>query len=303
MQDAETRLRDAVERLRADLRARYPVVIDDAQWSWRHGAVQVQGAVLVTAQALGYQKAIARALGLTLGDIPRPTVLTDLATAHTDVSWARLHGEGTLDLFGSPDGDDLQTQWTLAGWVRLFLDEDGRGRVLLQLPDGTVGWAGRDHVRPDDPADDPWSSLGHAPTGVLAESGVPLDVAADLARKRMGRPYLWGGNTFEAADCSGFVQSVVYEASGVLLPKNTRDQMKRGVRVAKAAIEPGDLLFVRGRNKNLMHVGLALYADGDGVSVIHSCLSRKCVLEESLPAFLERYRFTAARRVVAWGAR
>jgi len=302
VEDAETRLEDAVGGLRADLRARYPVVIDTTQWSWMDGAIHVRGAVLVSAQALGYQKGISSALELNLHDIPRPTVLTDRSTHYTAVSWAQLQGTGSLDLFGSPDGDDLQTQWKLSGWVRLFLNEPTRARVLLQLPDGTVGWSVREHLRPDTPAADPWSGVDHAPTNVVANSNVSLDVAAVLARKRVGSPYLWGGNTTEAADCSGFVQTVVHDASGVLLPKNTRDQMKCGVRVARDSIEPGDLLFVRGRKKNVMHVGLVLGAEGNDLSVIHSCLSRERVLEETLDVFLERYRFTAARRVLRWRA-
>ena len=57
-------------------------------------------------------------------------------------------------------------------------------------------------------------------------------------------------------------------------------------------------MFVRGPDQGLGHVGLAL-PSGEDVTVIHSCLTKNLVVEEPLSEFLERYRFTAARRVVS----
>ncbi|MCO4770377.1 MAG: C40 family peptidase [Deltaproteobacteria bacterium] len=293
------RLKDAIAQLRVELRERYPVLVDDTSWSVEADAIRVRGSVLVPSQALAYQKAIGAALARGVSDVPRPLVLTDLSADHRALRWARLVSD--VDLFGSPDEDNLQTQWAAGAWVRSFLDEADRARVLIQLPDGTVGWVTRAHLAPATPQNDPWEHLVRSPAGSLTPAARTLGHAAAVARDRLGRPYRWGGNTLEAADCSGFVQSVVLDA-GVLMPKNTRDQMRRGVRVAQGAIDAGDLVFVKGREKALMHVGLALpdAENSANVSVIHSCLSRARVLEESLPDFLERYRFVAARRVVSW---
>ncbi len=95
------------------------------------------------------------------------------------------------------------------------------------------------------------------------------------------------------------MQAVVCQAASVLLPKNTKDQRRCGERVAKGAIDAGDLIFVRGKNSRLSHVGLALPSP-DGTTVIHSCLSRKRILEEPLTDFLKRYDFLGARRPVLW---
>jgi len=297
--DPAASLAQRVAQHRADLHARYPVVIDDSEWGCDDAGVSVRGSVLVSSQALAYQKLIGDLLGVALAEVPRPTVLSDLATDYRAVQWGSVGGEGALDLHSGPDDDDLQTQWIPPCAVRVFLNEPARSRALAQLPDGTVGWVDRRRLAPLSPETDPWGELRRASVDGVSETDGTLDDAARRARARLGRPYRWGGNTEQSADCSGFVQSVVHQAAGVLLPKNTRDQMKRGVRVGKAAIEPGDLLFVRGRTKNLMHVGLVLRAE-DAVTVVHSCLSRERVLEESLEEFLERYRFTAARRVLRW---
>ncbi len=303
MSPTAARVADAVARLRADLRKRYPVVVDDTRWSMGEEGVAVTGSVLVAGQALAYQKAIAEALGgVAIADVPRPVILTALETPWTLLDWARLVGSDSVDLHGGPDAHDLQTQWAVGAWVRRFLDDSARPRVLVQLPDGTVGWVDRERLATERPPQDPWGHLRRTTAGAISEAKSPLSQAARVARGRLGRPYLWGGNTDASSDCSGFVQSVVHEAGGVLLPKNTRDQMKRGVRVARGNIDAGDIVFVKGREKALMHVGLALPAEAGGISVIHSCLSRARVLEEPLVVFLERYRFVGARRVLDWGA-
>ena len=302
MSSTAARVADAVARLQADLRQRYPVVVDDTRWTVNGEEVAVTGSVLVSGQALAYQKAIAAALGgIAITNIPRPVVLTALETPWELLDWARLVGSDPVDLHGGPDTHDLQTQWAVGAWVRRFLDDPTRPRVLTQLPDGTVGWIDRDRLVADRPPQDPWAHLRRTVVGEVSAAEHPLSHGARIARGRLGRPYLWGGNTDASADCSGFVQSVVHEAGGVLLPKNTRDQMKRGVRVARGNIDAGDIVFVKGREKALMHVGLALRAEAGGVSVIHSCLSRARVLEEPLDVFLARYRFVGARRVLDWG--
>ncbi len=287
-------LADAVRAARDELRDRYPVLVDDTAWTWADGP-SVTGSVLVASQALIYQRAIGAAFDLPPVDVARPGVLTAPDASYRAMAWGQLVGDGAVDLFARADGDDLQTQWPTGDLVRHF--HDAGERCLVQLPDLTVGWVDRARVEPRDVDTDPWASLRRVPTGDLVDGD--LEETARVARRRLGRPYRWGGNTEDAADCSGFVQAVLLEATGWLLPKNTRDQMRTGVRVAVGDIVAGDLVFVRGRDKGLMHVGIALPAD-DGISVIHSCLSRNVVLEETLGAFLERYRFTAARRVADW---
>jgi hypothetical protein len=298
---AITALREAAAAVRAEAAARYPVLVDTTHWAVLDGRPMVGGSVLVPAQADAYQEALA-AFSPDDRPVVRPIVLTDLGTTWHKQRWARGVGEGPLDLHRRPDGDDLQTQWPCATWLRWFAaDPSGGPRALVQILDGTVGWVdGRRLDRSDEPERDPWEGVQRA-EAKRAVSGGDLEAAAAAARRRLGRPYLWGGNTEAAADCSGFVQAVAYEAAGVLLPKNTKDQLRRGARVAVTDLRPGDFVYVQGRDKRVMHVGLALPVD-DSVWVIHSCLSRGRVLEESLSDFLEMYRFVGGRRIVAWGA-
>lgn len=293
----QERLDSAVADARRELRIAWPTLVDTTTWSWDGIGVRVSGGVLLPAQARRYEAVLSAALAPLA--IPSPAVLSSLGTGWTGHAWVEVACTEPLDVHRSPDGDDLQTQREPPARLRTFASHGDR--TLVQLPDGTLGWADSVRLLPCRPVDDPWAGIVRARPDVAVPATDPaaLDRAAALARERLGRPYLWGGNTALAADCSGFVQSIVYAASGVLLPKHTGEQRRMGLRVGAPSIGPGDLVFVRGRDLDLAHVGLALQAGCD-VAVIHSCLSRDRVLEEPLAAFLDRYIFGCARRAVAW---
>jgi len=73
-----------------------------------------------------------------------------------------------------------------------------------------------------------------------------------VARREIGRPYVWGATGPWAFDCSGLVQ-YVYRHVGVLLPRTTWGMMDRGRRVY-GPLHPGDLVFFF----NGEHVGIYL---------------------------------------------
>jgi cell wall-associated NlpC family hydrolase len=62
------------------------------------------------------------------------------------------------------------------------------------------------------------------------------------ARSLVGIPYLWGGRSGYALDCSGLTQ-LVYRLHGVMLPRDTGDQANAGRAVSVSARSPGDLLL------------------------------------------------------------
>jgi cell wall-associated NlpC family hydrolase len=70
-------------------------------------------------------------------------------------------------------------------------------------------------------------------------------------------PYLWGGNSYRGIDCSAFVQTVMYQALGITLPRTSYEQSNVGMDVAKEDLKFGDLLFFDTMHKGrTTHVGI-----------------------------------------------
>ncbi|MCD4655731.1 C40 family peptidase, partial [bacterium] len=101
-----------------------------------------------------------------------------------------------------------------------------------------------------------------------------------------------GGRSLESMDCSGMIQRIFMDQN-LLLPKNSRDQRKCGIRISLNNSIPGDLIFAIGKEKKLHHVAICLR---NGIQ--HACLSKGHILCESLADFTQKYRIIAVRRIV-----
>jgi cell wall-associated NlpC family hydrolase len=79
------------------------------------------------------------------------------------------------------------------------------------------------------------------------------------AKKHLGAPYVWGGESASGMDCSGLVQ-LTFDKFDIHLPRVSRDQAKSGVEVAGGVknAKPGDLIFY---GNPVNHVGIYV---GDG---------------------------------------
>ncbi|WP_441249348.1 NlpC/P60 family protein [Kitasatospora sp. McL0602] len=83
-----------------------------------------------------------------------------------------------------------------------------------------------------------------------------------FAYAQLGKPYRWGATGPDSYDCSGLT-GAAWRAGGVGLPRVSQDQWNAGRHVARADLQPGDLVFFFG---DLHHVGIYI---GDG-RMIHA---------------------------------
>jgi cell wall-associated NlpC family hydrolase len=73
------------------------------------------------------------------------------------------------------------------------------------------------------------------------------------AKKYIGSPYLWGGNTPAGFDCSGF-SKYVFEKVGISLPRTAATQFS-GLK-AVSSPSPGDLVFFTTYAPGASHLGI-----------------------------------------------
>jgi cell wall-associated NlpC family hydrolase len=141
-----------------------------------------------------------------------------------------------------------------------------------------------------------------APRGELPAAppwaGRQRDQTSDLVLAAMnfvGVPYRRGGSSVDSGfDCSGFTRHIFELSLGLLLPRRVDDQAGAGglVRVDRAALHPGDLVFFDTLKRTFSHVGIYV---GDG-RFIHAPRSGSAVRIEDMRQAYWSQRFTGARR-------
>ena len=107
--------------------------------------------------------------------------------------------------------------------------------------------------------------------------------------------YVRGGhNPSTGFDCSGFVRYVFAHAIGLQLPNNSAAQFLAGIKVKRADMKPGDLVFFHtgGRHHRISHVGIYI-SNG---RFIHSPTTGKSVEISSLDDSYWAKRFAGAKR-------
>ena len=200
-------------------------------------------------------------------------------------------------LFAAPsEGADRVCDLVMGDLVRKAFTSKGKpvyrkGFFKAILPSGKEGW-----VKKKDVTD----------FSIWADSVVPTaENVIRIARLFVGVPYLWGGNTIKGTDCSGLTRCA-FMMNGLLLPRNTSQQIKIGDEVDCSgiaagdfsALEPGDLvLFGNPQTRRVSHVAIYI---GDGHIIHSSNVVRINSLRPADPDYYEGGvpRLLAVRRVL-----
>jgi hypothetical protein len=104
--------------------------------------------------------------------------------------------------------------------------------------------------------------------GDWSKSDPNVQSIISVAKQMMGFPYLWGGSSSKALDCSGLVK-LSYFSQGIVLARDASQQARYGKQIDFKNInnlQPGDLLFFGRSVQHITHVGIYL---GEG-NFIHS---------------------------------
>jgi cell wall-associated NlpC family hydrolase len=82
----------------------------------------------------------------------------------------------------------------------------------------------------------------------------PARKALDYAYAQLGKPYIYGGTGPKGYDCSGLTM-MAWRAAGVSIPRVVPDQYNATRHVAKANLQPGDLVYFLNMGHEGMYVG------------------------------------------------
>ncbi|MDQ1495772.1 MAG: gamma-D-glutamyl-L-lysine dipeptidyl-peptidase [Actinomycetota bacterium] len=196
------------------------VVVDKRQGTWAHVVVPDQPTPLDGRGYPGWIPLVQLAF-----ETPAQTGRDAVVVRPT--AWVYA-ADGVTRLVEVSMGTRLRSAASDAVWVHVLLP-DGR---VAQLRAGDVAVAG---------------------TGGAALPASSADVVR-TAQLFAGLPYLWGGTSGFGFDCSGFTH-LVYAMRGVTIPRDADAQARAGVAVARADLQPGDLVFFA-HNGLVHHVGI-----------------------------------------------
>jgi cell wall-associated NlpC family hydrolase len=82
----------------------------------------------------------------------------------------------------------------------------------------------------------------------------PARKAVQYAFAQLGKPYIFGGTGPRGYDCSGLTM-MSWRAAGVNLPRIVPDQYHASKHVAKADLQPGDLVYFDGLGHEGIYIG------------------------------------------------
>ena len=117
---------------------------------------------------------------------------------------------------------------------------------------------------------------------------------ANQALSLLGVKYKFGGSRPETGlDCSGLVQYVFQQVTGVTLPRTAKEMSRLGDKVALDELAPGDLVFFNTRRFAYSHVGIYL---GDNRFIHAPRRGREVEIAEIDRQYWQK-RFDGARRL------
>lgn len=131
------------------------------------------------------------------------------------------------------------------------------------------------------------------------KNGKHVNDMISFAKSLLGTPYRYSGTSPSGFDCSGFINYVM-GSFGFSLPRSSYSIAELGKTVKLSEVQPGDLLFFKGRNINstaVGHVAMVVEVNEHEIKMIHSSTSRGVIIENFKTSKYYIPRFIKAKRM------
>lgn len=174
----------------------------------------------------------------------------------------------------------------------LSITEEKNGFYAVQYPDKRTGFVKKDEC--------------NLLTNTWINGKYNSDDLKKVALGLKGLPYLWGGTSAKALDCSGFTKTI-YFMNGIVLQRDASQQTNYGELVNTTenydALMPGDLLFfgrkaTANKKERIVHVGM--FIGGQHEFIHASGKVRINSLDSTQTHYAKAYErdFVRARRMI-----
>lgn len=200
------------------------------------------------------------------------------ATENSSILWRELNKVNVIapfaDVLSNPRYSSNSIQTVTRGAALAVTGEQQEQWIEVVLPNNKKGW-----VREE------WLQKSQQKTGHELRQSI-----VDMALLYLGTQYRWGGKTSMGIDCSG-LSFMAYHMNGIVIPRDSGDQMSFLNKVGRRESKPGDLLFFPG------HV--AVYIGED--KFIHATASNGYVKINSLNKDSKLYRKDLDEKYICTG--
>lgn len=169
--------------------------------------------------------------------------------------------------------------------IVLIKEKSSNGWYKIESITGITGWCSGSYLK----------NIREGSLPKIEDADKAIESVINIAKKQLGKPYLWGGNGPDAFDCSGLMVYSYKHGANISLPRDSYMQAEFGQTVKKEDLKPGDLVFFDTMNKGrVSHVGLYL---GDN-KMLHAPNKTKPVEITNIDTEAWNKIYITARRII-----
>lgn len=160
--------------------------------------------------------------------------VTDRIAHNWDPIGAPIKIDDTYNLRDAADGQKTNHfAYKNKIYYAISTEKDEQNRIWYEL--GDTGWVPQSAVTAIAPV--------HSKAWVSKMNQQDISKVIQLAKKQIGKPYVWDAKGPDSFDCSGFMNYIFKQATGQNIGAFTGTQKFSGQDVDLNQLQPGDLLF------------------------------------------------------------